>query len=133
MLFDWVYGMFSNDLAIDLGTATTLTFVKGRGIVANEPSVVAVQAASQGPKRVLAVGKEAKEMLGRTPGNIVAIRPMKDGVIADFEVTEAMLRYFIQKAHQRRTLVGAAGCWRSVPRPRRCSAARLVRSSRSVP
>src|SRR5678815_3324679 len=93
MLFDWVYGMFSNDLAIDLGTATTLTVVKGRGIVANEPSVVAVQAASQGPKKVLAVGKEAKEMLGRTPGNIVAIRPMKDGVIADFEVTEAMLRY----------------------------------------
>src|SRR6478735_4524639 len=106
MLFDWVYGMFSNDLAIDLGTATTLTFVKGRGIVANEPSVVAVQANGQGgPKKVLAVGKEAKEMLGRTPGNIVAIRPMKDGVIADFEVTEAMLRYFIQKAHQRRTLV----------------------------
>ena len=106
MLFDWVYGMFSNDLAIDLGTATTLTFVKGRGIVANEPSVVAVQAASGGaPKKVLAVGKEAKEMLGRTPGNIEAIRPMKDGVIADFEVTEAMLRYFIQKAHQRRTLV----------------------------
>jgi rod shape-determining protein MreB len=105
MLFDWVYGMFSNDLAIDLGTATTLTFVRGRGIVANEPSVVAVQANSLGPKKVLAVGKEAKEMLGRTPGNIVAIRPMKDGVIADFEVTEAMLRYFIQKAHQRRTLV----------------------------
>ena len=106
MLFDWVYGMFSNDLAIDLGTATTLTFVKGRGIVANEPSVVAVQAnVARGPKKVLAVGKEAKEMLGRTPGNIVAIRPMKDGVIADFEVTEAMLRYFIQKAHQRRTLV----------------------------
>ena len=105
MLFDWVYGMFSNDLAIDLGTATTLTFVRGRGIVANEPSVVAVQANSNGPKKVLAVGKEAKEMLGRTPGNIVAIRPMKDGVIADFEVTEAMLRYFIQKAHQRRTLV----------------------------
>ena len=107
MLFDWVYGMFSNDLAIDLGTATTLTFVKGRGIVANEPSVVAVQASSAGrTQKVLAVGKEAKEMLGRTPGNIVvAIRPMKDGVIADFEVTEAMLRYFIQKAHQRRTLV----------------------------
>ena len=105
MLFDWVYGMFSNDLAIDLGTATTLTFVKGRGIVANEPSVVAVQAGSSGVKKVLAVGKEAKEMLGRTPGNIVATRPMKDGVIADFEVTEAMLRYFIQKAHHRRTLV----------------------------
>src|SRR5215468_3259610 len=105
MLFDWVYGMFSNDLAIDLGTATTLTFVKGRGIVANEPSVVAVQAASQGPKKVLAVGKEAKEMLGRTPGNIVAIRPMKDGVIADFEVTEKMIKYFIEKAHGRRFLV----------------------------
>ena len=105
MLFDSVYGLFSNDLAIDLGTATTLTFVKGRGIVANEPSVVAVQRGKSGSKRVLAVGREAKEMLGRTPGNIVAIRPMKDGVIADFEVTEAMLRYFIQKAHHRRTLV----------------------------
>src|ERR671913_89602 len=103
MLFDWVYGMFSNDLAIDLGTATTLTFVKGRGIVANEPSVVAVQASSgNGPKKVLAVGKEAKEMLGRTPGNIVAIRPLKDGVIADFEITEAMLKYFIQKVHNHR-------------------------------
>ena len=105
MLFDWVYALFSNDLAIDLGTATTLTFVRGKGIVANEPSVVAVQRGASGAKKVLAVGKEAKEMLGRTPGNIVAIRPMKDGVIADFEVTEAMLRYFITKAHQRRTLV----------------------------
>src|SRR5947199_6626160 len=101
MLFDWVYGMFSNDLAIDLGTATTLTFVKGRGIVANEPSVVAVQASMSGPKKVLAVGKEAKEMLGRTPGNIIAIRPMKDGVIADFEHTEKMLDHFIMKAHNR--------------------------------
>ncbi len=105
MLFDWVYGMFSNDLAIDLGTATTLTFVRGRGIVANEPSVVAVQANSLGPKKVLAVGKEAKEMLGRTPGNIVAIRPMKDGVIADFEVTESMLSYFIKKVHNRRSFI----------------------------
>jgi rod shape-determining protein MreB len=105
MLFDWVYGLFSNDVAIDLGTATTLTFVRGKGIVANEPSVVAVQRGASGTKKVLAVGKEAKEMLGRTPGNIVAIRPMKDGVIADFEVTEAMLRYFITKAHNRRTLV----------------------------
>ncbi len=105
MLFDWVYALFSNDLAVDLGTATTLTFVKGKGIVANEPSVVAVQRSPQGAKKVLAVGKEAKEMLGRTPGNIVAIRPMKEGVIADFEVTEAMLRYFIMKAHNRRTLV----------------------------
>ncbi|HEY1587981.1 MAG TPA: rod shape-determining protein [Polyangia bacterium] len=104
-MFDWVYGLFSNDLAIDLGTATTLTFVKGKGIVSNEPSVVAVQRAGNGVKKVLAVGKEAKEMLGRTPGNIVAVRPMKDGVIADFEVTEAMLRYFITRAHNRRTLV----------------------------
>ena len=105
MLFDWVYGFFSNDLAIDLGTATTLTFVKGRGIVANEPSVVAVQRLGNGMKKVLAVGKDAKEMLGRTPGNIVAVRPMKDGVIADFEVTEAMLRHFITRAHNSRTLV----------------------------
>jgi rod shape-determining protein MreB len=105
MLFDWVYGLFSNDLAIDLGTATTLTFVKGKGVVSNEPSVVAVQRGSNGIKKVLAVGKEAKDMLGRTPGNIVAVRPMKDGVIADFEVTEAMLRYFISRAHNRRTLV----------------------------
>jgi rod shape-determining protein MreB len=105
MLFDWVYGLFSNDLAIDLGTATTLTFVKGKGIISNEPSVVAVQRGPNGAKKVLAVGKEAKEMLGRTPGNIAAVRPMKDGVIADFEVTEAMLRYFITRAHNRRTLV----------------------------
>ena len=100
MLLDWVYGLFSNDLAIDLGTANTLIFVKGKGIVSNEPSVVAVQRAGNGGKKVLAVGKEAKEMLGRTPGNIVAIRPMKDGVIADFEITEAMLRYFIQQRAQ---------------------------------
>jgi rod shape-determining protein MreB len=105
MLFDWFYGLFSNDLAIDLGTATTLTYVRDRGIVANEPSVVAVQKNADGTSRVLAVGKEAKEMLGRTPGNIVAIRPMKDGVIADFEITEAMLRYFITRAHKRKTLV----------------------------
>ena len=105
MLLDWVYGLFSNDLAIDLGTANTLTFVRGKGIVSNEPSVVAVQRTGNGSKKVLAVGKEAKEMLGRTPGNIVAVRPMKDGVIADFEVTEAMLRYFITRVHNRRTLV----------------------------
>ena len=108
MLLDWVYGLFSNDLAIDLGTANTLTFVRGKGIVSNEPSVVAVQRSGNGTKKVLAVGKEAKEMLGRTPGNIVAVRPMKDGVIADFEVTEAMLRYFITQVHNRRTLVQAA-------------------------
>src|SRR5256714_7190030 len=105
MLLDWVYGLFSNDLAIDLGTANTLTFVRGKGIVANEPSVVAVQRMGNGTKKVLAVGKAAKEMLGRTPGNIAAVRPMKDGVIADFEVTEAMLRYFISRVHNRQTLV----------------------------
>jgi len=105
MIFDWLAGLFSNDLAIDLGTANTLVYVKGIGIVTNEPSVVAVQRDSRGGKKILAVGKEAKEMLGRTPGSIVAIRPMKDGVIADFEVTEAMLRYFIERAHNRRTMV----------------------------
>ena len=104
-MFDWLYDLFSNDLAIDLGTANTLIYVKGKGIVSSEPSVVAVQKDGRGSRRVLAVGKDAKEMLGRTPGSIVAIRPMKDGVIADFEITEAMLRYFIQKAHNRRTLV----------------------------
>ena len=99
-------GMFSNDLAIDLGTANTLIYVKGRGIVCCEPSVVAVQRehGSNGT-RVLAVGSEAKRMLGRTPGNIVAIRPMKDGVIADFDITEEMLRYFIRKVHNRSTLL----------------------------
>jgi rod shape-determining protein MreB len=105
MLFDWLYGLFSNDLAIDLGTATTLIYVKGRGIVSCEPSVVAVQQDARGHKKVLAVGKEAKEMLGRTPGNIQAVRPLRDGVIADFEITEAMLRYFIKRAHNRSTLV----------------------------
>src|SRR6187455_913675 len=105
MIFDWLYGLFSNDLAIDLGTANTLIYVKGKGIVSCEPSVVAVQRDSRGGNKVLAVGREAKEMLGRTPGNIVAIRPLRDGVIADFEITEAMLRYFIQRANNRKTLV----------------------------
>src|SRR6478672_6023642 len=105
MIFDWLYGLFSNDLAIDLGTANTLIYVKGKGIVSCEPSVVAVQRDVRGGRRVLAVGAEAKKMLGRPPGNIVAIRPLKDGVIADFEITEAMLRYFIQKIHNRKTLV----------------------------
>jgi rod shape-determining protein MreB len=105
MFFDWLAGMFSNDLAIDLGTANTLVYVKGKGIVTNEPSVVAVQRDSRGGKKILAVGKAAKEMLGRTPGSIDAVRPMKDGVIADFEITEAMLRYFIERAHNRRTMV----------------------------
>ncbi|WP_436604551.1 rod shape-determining protein [Sorangium sp. So ce1036] len=105
MIFDWLYGLFSNDLAIDLGTATTLIYVKGKGIVSCEPSVVAVQRDARGGKKVLAVGREAKEMLGRTPGNIQAVRPLRDGVIADFEITEAMLRFFIARAHNRRTLV----------------------------
>ncbi|MBU0514688.1 MAG: rod shape-determining protein [Proteobacteria bacterium] len=104
-MLDRLFGAFSNDMAIDLGTANTLVFVKGKGIVLSEPSVVAVRKDAGGQKRVLAVGKEAKMMLGRTPGNIVAIRPMKDGVIADFEVTEAMLRHFIRKALNRRNLV----------------------------
>jgi rod shape-determining protein MreB len=98
-------GLFSNDLAIDLGTATTLIYMQGRGIVVHEPSVVAVQTDRRGERRVLAVGREAKDMLGRTPAGIEAIRPMRDGVIADFQVTEAMLRYFIEKVQERRTLV----------------------------
>jgi rod shape-determining protein MreB len=94
--------LFSSDLAIDLGTANTLVYAKGKGIVVNEPSIVAINKTNG---EVEAVGKEAKDMLGRTPGNIVAIRPMKDGVIADFKVTERMLNYFIQKAHGRKVLV----------------------------
>jgi rod shape-determining protein MreB and related proteins len=105
MLFDWLYALFSQDLAVDLGTANTLLYVKGKGIICAEPSVVAVQKDHHGIKKVLAVGKEAKDMLGRTPGSIMAIRPMKDGVIADFEVTQEMLRYFIKRAHNRKTLV----------------------------
>lgn len=104
-LFDSILGIFSTDLAIDLGTANTLVYVKGSGIVLNEPSVVAVHTDNRLKNRVLAVGSEAKNMLGRTPGNIVAIRPLRDGVIADFEVTEAMLRHFIQKVHNRRTFI----------------------------
>jgi rod shape-determining protein MreB and related proteins len=97
-----LFSMFSSDLAIDLGTANTLVYAKGKGIVVNEPSIVAI---NKNTGEVEAVGKEAKEMLGRTPGNIVAIKPMKDGVIADFKVTEKMLNYFIQKAHNRKMLV----------------------------
>ncbi len=104
-LFDSILGIFSTDLAIDLGTANTLVYVKGSGIVLDEPSVVAVHTDNRLKNRVLAVGSEAKNMLGRTPGNIVAIRPLRDGVIADFEVTEAMLRHFIQKVHNRRTFI----------------------------
>ncbi len=101
-MFNYIFGLFSNDMGIDLGTASTLVYVKGEGVVLCEPSVVAIE---KGTSHVLAVGEEAKRMLGRTPGNIVAIRPMKDGVIADFEITEAMLRYFIKKVHHRRVLV----------------------------
>ena len=104
-LFDAILVMFSNDLAIDLGTANTLVYLKGKGVVVSEPSVVAVQKDQHGQKKVLAVGTEAKNMLGRTPGSIVAIRPMKDGVIADFDITEEMLRYFIRKIHNRKALV----------------------------
>jgi rod shape-determining protein MreB len=100
--FNYLAGLFSNDMGIDLGTATTLVYVKGEGVVLCEPSVVAIE---KGTSHVLAVGDEAKRMLGRTPGNIVAIRPMKDGVIADFEITEAMLRYFIKRVHHRKVLV----------------------------
>jgi rod shape-determining protein MreB len=106
LIVDSILGMFSSDLALDLGTANTLVYVKGKGIVLSEPSVVAVRTDKRSKNRVLAVGLEAKRMLGRTPGNIVAIRPMRDGVIADFEVTEAMLKHFIRKVHNnRRTLV----------------------------
>jgi rod shape-determining protein MreB len=105
MFFDYVLGKFSNDLAIDLGTANTIVYVKDKGIVLNEPSVVAVHQDARGMKKVLAVGNEAKNMLGRTPGNIVAIRPMRDGVIADFDITEAMLKHFILSVHNRKSLV----------------------------
>ena len=105
MFLDSILGIFSSDLAIDLGTANTLVYVKGKGIVLSEPSVVAVRTDANLKNRILAVGLEAKNMLGRTPGNIVAIRPMRDGVIADFEVTEAMLRHFIHRVHNRRTFV----------------------------
>lgn len=105
MVFDRLFGLFSKDLAIDLGTANTLVYLKGKGIVLREPSVVVIHKET---KEILSVGTEAKKMLGRTPGNIMAIRPMKDGVIANFEVTEAMLKYFIRKVHNRN--------WRASPR-----------------
>lgn len=105
MIFDPILGLFSGDLAIDLGTANTLVYVKGKGVVLSEPSVVAVKKDEKGGQKILSVGEEAKKMLGRTPGNIVAIRPMKDGVIADFEIVEAMLRHFIRRVHNRRKLI----------------------------
>ena len=101
MIFDYLFGAFSRDIGIDLGTANTLVFVKGRGIVLVEPSVVAIQ---KDTGKLLAVGTEAKRMIGRTPGNIVAIRPLKDGVIADFHVTETMIRKLIERVHKRNYL-----------------------------
>ena len=107
MIFDQVVGFFSSDMGIDLGTAITLVLVKDKGIVINEPSVVAIERDRYGggKPRILAVGKEAKEMVGKTPGNIEAIRPMKDGVIADFDMTEKMIRYFIEKTHRRKNFL----------------------------
>jgi rod shape-determining protein MreB len=102
-LFKNIFGAFSKDLAIDLGTANTLVLVKGQGISINEPSVVAIQVDKHGQEHILAVGQEAKNMVGKTPGNIKAIRPMKDGVIADFNVTEMMIEYFIRKVHGRKS------------------------------
>lgn len=105
MIFNKLIGLFSNDLSIDLGTANTIVIAKGRGIIINEPSVVAVKTEKHGQHRILAVGHDAKEMVGKTPGNIRAIRPMRDGVIADFDMTEKMIRKFIEKAHGRSSLI----------------------------
>ncbi len=105
MIFDKLIGAFSNDMGIDLGTANTLVLSKGEGIIINEPSVVAIKRDKHGRQRILAVGKEAKDMVGKTPGDIQAIRPMRDGVIADFDITEKMIRYFIEKAHKRKAFL----------------------------
>ena len=105
MIVDKLIGFFSNDMAIDLGTANTVVSVRGKGIIINEPSVVAIQSEKHGKDRILAVGQEAKQMIGKTPLNIKAVRPMQDGVIADFEMTERMIRYFIEKAHSRKSFI----------------------------
>jgi rod shape-determining protein MreB len=105
MFLDKLIGFFSNDMAIDLGTANTIVSVKGKGIIINEPSVVAVQHDKYGKDKILAVGVEAKQMIGKTPLNIQAVRPMRDGVIADFEMTERMIRYFIERAHSRKSFI----------------------------
>lgn len=105
MILDKLIGFFSSDMCIDLGTANTLVLVKGKGIIINEPSVVAIQRNRYGKQNILAVGKEAKNMVGKTPGDIEAIRPMRDGVIADFDMTEKMVRYFIEKAHRRKSFL----------------------------
>ena len=127
--------LFSNDIGIDLGTANTLVYVKDRGVVLREPSVVAIQ---EGTKRILAVGDEAKRMLGRTPGNIVAIRPMKSGVIADFDITEAMIRYFIRKVHTRklvkpRVIITVPGDITEVEKRAVQESAKHLRRPRGVP
>ncbi|MBL0687449.1 MAG: rod shape-determining protein [Sulfurospirillum sp.] len=105
MILDNIIGFFSNDMSIDLGTANTLVLLKGKGIIINEPSVVAVQRDKYGRQKILAVGRKAKNMVGKTPGNIEAIRPMRDGVIADFDMTEKMIRYFIETAHKRKSFL----------------------------
>ena len=105
MLLDKIIGWFSHDISIDLGTANTIVIVKGQGVIINEPSVVAVRNDRYGKNKILAVGHEAKEMVGKTPGSILAVRPMKDGVIADFDMTEKMIRHFIEKAHRRKALM----------------------------
>src|SRR4030042_3272509 len=105
MVWNSFMGLISNDLSIDLGTANTLVYLKGKGIVSDEPSVVAVKENHRRERKIIAVGSEAKHMLGRTPGSITAIRPLKDGVIADFEIAEHMLKYFITKAINRRSLI----------------------------
>ncbi len=105
MIIDKILGFFSSDMGIDLGTANTLVLVKDKGIVINEPSVVAVENTKFGKQKILAVGHQAKDMVGKTPGDIQAIRPMKDGVIADFDMTERMIRYFIEKTHKRRNFI----------------------------
>ena len=102
MILDHIIGLFSSDMSIDLGTANTLVLLKNQEIIINEPSVVAIQKDGYGKQRILAVGHEARNMIGRTPGDIEAIRPMRDGVIADFDMTEKMIRYFIEKAHKRK-------------------------------
>ena len=120
---DWLLGLLSLDIGVDLGTANTLVNVRGRGVVINEPSVVAIESKS---KRVLAIGAEAKDMVGRTPANIIAIRPLRDGVISDFDVTEKMLEYFISKVHDKVFMV--------IPRPRWSWACRRVSPrSRNAP
>ncbi len=105
MILDNLIGFFSNDMSIDLGTANTVVLLRGKGIIINEPSVVAVRRDKYGRHKILAVGKEAKNMIGKTPGNIEAVRPMRDGVIADFDMTEKMIRYFIETAHKRKSFL----------------------------